>query len=194
MCYNKSMKKDEQIQKNISSNITYYRLKNKLTQVELAEKLNYSDKTISKWERAEGMPSIVVLNELASFFNITLNDLVNKRKVKPKSTPKQQKPLLYSLLVWLVVIIAFSLLMFLKVNYPLWHLFILGASITGLIFFLFNLVWDQKLISLISFGIFIFPLSVLCHLTFKTFPFVFYITGTAIYLFFSYLILYIKKR
>lgn len=188
------MKKENELLKNISSNITYYRLKNKLTQVELAEKLNYSDKTISKWERALGKPSLEVLNELASLFNVSLNDLVNKRKTKPKKLPKQQKPLLYSLVVWLVVIISFSLLKLLKVNYPLWHLFILGTTLTGLIFFIFNLVFNKLIITLVSFGVFIYTLSLLFHLLFKVYPYTYYIAGTAIYIFFSYLIYYLKKK
>ena len=49
----------------ISKNIIKYRKKIGLTQLELAEKLNYSDKTLSKWERGESMPDIVTLKQLA---------------------------------------------------------------------------------------------------------------------------------
>ena len=63
------MKKEHIITKNISTNIVYYRNLYNLTQYELAQKLNYSDKSISKWERGEGVPSIFVLNELAEFIN-----------------------------------------------------------------------------------------------------------------------------
>ena len=48
----------------ISKNIIKYRKKMGLTQLELAEKLNYSDKTLSKWERGESMPDIVTLKHL----------------------------------------------------------------------------------------------------------------------------------
>ena len=44
--------------KNDAKNITELRILNNMTQMELAEKLNYSDKTISKWERAESSPDI----------------------------------------------------------------------------------------------------------------------------------------
>ena len=47
----------------ISKNIIKYRKKMGLTQLELAEKLNYSDKTLSKWERGESMPDIVTLKQ-----------------------------------------------------------------------------------------------------------------------------------
>lgn len=52
----------------ISSNITKLRKGKKLTQLELASALNYSDKAISKWERAESIPDIIVLKQLSDFF------------------------------------------------------------------------------------------------------------------------------
>lgn len=188
------MKKEEELKNNISSNITYYRLKAKLTQAELAEKLNYSDKSISKWERKEGIPSVLVLNELASFFNITLNDLVNKRKVKPKRMKKQQRPLLYSLIIWLIAIITFSILLAFKVNYKAWHLLILATSLSGLVFFIFNLVWNKKVFIYLSFSIFIYMLALFFHLTFKGRAYIYYILATSIYIFFTYLIYYINKK
>ena len=51
----------EDIKSIVAKNITELRLLNNMTQMELAEKLNYSDKTISKWERAESTPDISVL-------------------------------------------------------------------------------------------------------------------------------------
>ena len=44
-----------------------------LTQAELAEKINYSDKSISKWERGEGVPDIIILKQLADFYGITVS-------------------------------------------------------------------------------------------------------------------------
>ena len=51
----------------IAENLVYYRKASGLTQLEIAEKFNYSDKSISKWERAEGMPDIFVLKSFADF-------------------------------------------------------------------------------------------------------------------------------
>ena len=58
----------------ISKNIVEYRKRAKLTQSELAEKLNFSDKSISKWERGEAIPDVVVLINMSEIFRITLND------------------------------------------------------------------------------------------------------------------------
>ena len=59
------MEKYENITALIAENLIYYRKKAKLTQSEVAAKLCYSDKSVSKWERAEGVPDIHVLVELA---------------------------------------------------------------------------------------------------------------------------------
>ena len=61
----------------ISKNIIKYRKKMGLTQLELAEKLNYSDKTLSKWERGESMPDIVTLKQLADIFMISVDVLIS---------------------------------------------------------------------------------------------------------------------
>ena len=57
---------EEALRRRIAENITYYRKQNGDTQAELAEKLNYSDKSVSKWERAEGTPDVYILSQIAS--------------------------------------------------------------------------------------------------------------------------------
>ena len=52
---------DEKVKKTIAENIVRYRRECNLTQAELAEKIHYSDKSVSKWERADGVPDIFVL-------------------------------------------------------------------------------------------------------------------------------------
>ena len=57
----------------IANNITNLRKEKKLTQLEFASELHYSDKTISKWERAESIPDVVVLKQVADFFGVTVD-------------------------------------------------------------------------------------------------------------------------
>ena len=61
----------------ISHNLIELRKQNKLTQMELAEKLNFSNKSISKWESGEAIPSVEVLQKLANLFGVTLDYFVN---------------------------------------------------------------------------------------------------------------------
>lgn len=67
------------LRKTVADNLIYYRHRQGLTQAALAQTLNYSDKSISKWGRAEGMPDVTVLMTLAELYGITINDLVKER-------------------------------------------------------------------------------------------------------------------
>ena len=57
------------------------REKCKLTQAELATKLNVSDKTISKWETAKGYPDISLLEPIAKIFGISITELISGNAV-----------------------------------------------------------------------------------------------------------------
>lgn len=68
----------------IAKNLIYYRKAANLTQAELAQKINYSDKSVSKWESGNGVPDIYILLKLADLYGITVNDLVcEKSSVLP---------------------------------------------------------------------------------------------------------------
>ena len=75
---------DEQVKARIGSNIAFYRKQAGLTQAQLAERLNYSDKAVSKWERGESVPDVVTLVQLAEQFGVTVNDLL----VDPNALPE----------------------------------------------------------------------------------------------------------
>ena len=103
----------------VAKNLIKFRKANGLTQLELAEKLNYSDKAVSKWERGESLPDVYMLQIIADMFGITLNDLVseNTEVVKPKG--KFNKNIVMALsvgLVWLVAVVLFVLFIILQVD------------------------------------------------------------------------------
>ena len=60
----------------IGKNLSSLRKARKLTQLELAEKLNYSDKAVSKWEQGATTPDIETLKQLCDFYGVTLDYLV----------------------------------------------------------------------------------------------------------------------
>ncbi|MBO7253097.1 MAG: helix-turn-helix transcriptional regulator [Oscillospiraceae bacterium] len=120
---------DEKLKLQIGKNIAAYRKQAGLTQMGLAEKLNYSDKAVSKWERGESVPDILTLMQLASQFGITVNDLLcdpealpgNPGTLEKAMTQVSEKALkrkanknvilaLSSTLVWFVALLAFVLL------------------------------------------------------------------------------------
>lgn len=69
----------EDIKKTIANNLAGYRKKAGLTQQQLAEKLNYSDKAVSKWERAEAIPDVVVLKAIADIYGIKVDDFFSEQ-------------------------------------------------------------------------------------------------------------------
>ena len=69
----------------VGENLTELRKNKKLTQFELAEKMNYSDKSISKWENGDNLPDLETLNELCNFYGVTLDYLTHPADENKKS-------------------------------------------------------------------------------------------------------------
>jgi len=97
----------EQVKETIAKNLVAYRKKANLTQQEIAQRLNYSDKAVSKWERAEGVPDVLVLKTLADIYGVTVNDFLTEHEIHEVKTYNRNAKrwliaLLSSGLVWLV--------------------------------------------------------------------------------------------
>ena len=121
---------DDKLKSRIGKNIAAYRKHSGLTQAGLAEKLNYSDKAVSKWERGESVPDVLTLIQLAEQFGVTVNDLVADPDALPEGdrgnlekamTQVSEKALkrkankniilgLSSLLVWFVALFFYVIL------------------------------------------------------------------------------------
>lgn len=187
--------KDEIIEY-LANNIAYYRKKMALTQLELAQKLNYSDKSISKWERGDGVPDIFVIKELAIFFGISVDQMISKRRVR-FSFLKHRFILayFYASIVWLIAGIAFGVLSLLDVNYPAWQLFIYAIPLSSAVMLWFFFYWRQIKYIVIYFTIFIWTLGLSITLQIKdTNNYWVYIIVLPIYLFILFLFYVIYKR
>ena len=100
----------------VAHNIAELRKASNMTQLELAEKLNYSDKAVSKWEHGDSIPDVTVLLEIADLFGVTLDFLVRevhtieeikKRFVKPRKYSRRVITLLSILCVWFLAVVSF---------------------------------------------------------------------------------------
>ena len=99
MRYNSGMaaRDDEKVKRTIASNIAHYRKECNLTQDELAELIFYSGKSVSKWERGDGVPDICVLVALADIFGVTVNDmLAEKHRKKHHEHTYHYEPIAYN--------------------------------------------------------------------------------------------------
>lgn len=157
----------------IAARLVYFRKLNKLTQLELAAKINYSDKSVSKWERGEGLPDIYVLCTLAELYGVTVNDLVSDTEPlppKPQSSLKDRIliPLMSVGLVWLVACIVFVTL---KVVLPdmerTWLCFIYALPAACIVATVFMKLWWNLLSRLISVSLLIWSFALSIFLTMR---------------------------
>ena len=141
----------EDLKSIIAKNIIHLRQNAKLTQIELAEQLNYSDKAISKWERAESMPDITVLKRIADMFEVPLDYLVQEDPVAPKP---QEEPVvdkrhkhriitnLSVLLVWFVATLVYVLLDVIVADMGKhWMTFLFAIPASMIVWLVFNSIW-----------------------------------------------------
>ena len=121
---------DEQDIKNIiAENITALRTRAGMTQLELAGKLNYSDKSVSKWERGESVPDIYILKNIADIFGVSVDYLlIHHKKVKYKKALSYNNIMLVTVLgILLLSLAAFIALWLCGIIY--WQLFIYALPV-----------------------------------------------------------------
>jgi len=169
LVYNNCIMKDEILfRQTIAENIALYRKANNLTQFQMADRLNYSDKAISKWERGESLPDIYILSEIADLFGISITDLLEKHKtVVPRSNYLNTKvvTLLSVSLVWLVAVVFCSIFTItLEKNSPaIWLPFIYAIPVSCIVLIVFCRIWYSRLGTFISVSLLYYtiPLAVL---------------------------------
>ena len=132
----------------IAKNLVYYRKESGLTQLQIAEKLNYSDKSISKWERAESLPDIKTLKALADFYEITINDLLSDKKRVPKLEYKKRHLIITLMSVGLAFLLATTIYFITSLifTYALtWLIYIYILPVASIILVVFSSLWAKRL-------------------------------------------------
>lgn len=138
---------EEQLRNNIAKNISELRKVTDITQADLAAKLNYSDKSVSKWERGDGVPDVIVLQKIADLFGVTLNDLVNDKKPKlPRKKPHLTNRIIIPLLSVGLVFLVASILFFILNMLDVWPgklalLFAYAVPISLIVMLIFSEIW-----------------------------------------------------
>ena len=166
---------DEKLKAILGSNIAIYRKRQGLTQAGLGEKLNYSDKAVSKWERGESIPDVLTLVQVAELFGVSVNDLLTDPNSLPAQTGvvvgkmekavekalkrKADKPSilgLSSLLVWFVALLMFVIFSSLGIEKS-WLAFIYAIPTNAIV--LLSLLsawhdfrWNKSLVSVLVWG------------------------------------------
>lgn len=167
---------DEKLRLKLGGNIAAYRKKIGLTQAGLAEKLNYSDKAVSKWERGESLPDVLTLVQLAELFDVTVNDLVIdpdelppdggtvqkvmklvSEKALKRKADKKIVQMLCSVLVWFVALFFFVVISSLDIANS-WISFIYAIPADAIVILSLKSAWkdfrwNKLLISQIMWGV-----------------------------------------
>ena len=189
---------DEQtLRKTVAENLVYYRRRQGMTQAALAETLNYSDKSVSKWERGEGLPDITVLCRLAEYYGITVNDLVSQRSEEEEAPVHAEEqsaeaaegvsmrsrilvPVLSIGLVWLAAMLGFFLLSVIKPDFAYSGLLFAYAVPTNCVVALvFSCIWWIYWLRFVCVSFLIWSVALCLYLTFTlpSFGLIFAVAG-----------------
>ena len=162
----------------IAKNITELRTAAGMTQIELAQKLNYTDKAVSKWERGESVPDVAVLLRVAELFDVKLDYLVHehtqKRTVSELAVEKFRNRGLITgisiVLVWLVATVLYVSTDIASVP-PIyrWLVFVWAVPASSVVWLIFNSIWFAKKINYIIISVLIWSALAATYLTLLVF-------------------------
>lgn len=132
-----------------------------MTQAGLAEKIGYSDKSISKWERADGIPDVICLKTIADLFGVTVDYMLTEDhsdvpadEPVPETIPEPEQPqqlyttnhvavTLVSIAgVWLLAFIVYIILKLCSVSFGL--SFVIACPVTAVLLIVFNGLWGNR--------------------------------------------------
>ena len=177
----------EELKKIIARNIIDLRRSNDMTQLELAERLNYTDKAVSKWERGESLPDISVLKAIADLFGVKIDYLVTSehveavsevlmsedaadeaaRHARHKRSNRRVITAISILLVWLVATFAFVLAQLIApdaVNH--WLAFIYGVPVSLVVWLIFQSAWFGGRHNFLLISLLVWSLLASIHISF----------------------------
>ena len=135
-----------------AANLSALRKKKGWTQLELATRLNYSDKAVSKWERGESLPDVANLKQIADLFEVSVDYLlvadhapvtvpVSKRKKRNRAMITAMS----AVTVWLIASIVYFSLGFLESGAPWsWTVFLAAVPVCCIVTLVFSALWWSK--------------------------------------------------
>lgn len=142
----------------IAHNISTLRSANGMTQLELAEKLNYSDKLISKWERGDSAPNAYTLKQLSEIFGVTIDYLFRDHSEEegaagvaaPLPGPDAERmhrnnhriiTAISILSIWMLTLFVFIVLWI--VLRPIWMVFVYAIPVSVITHLVLNSIWNK---------------------------------------------------
>ncbi len=168
----------EQLKETIAQNITRLRTAASMTQMDLGEQLNYSDKAVSKWERAQSIPDVYVLKQIADRFGVTVDYLLTEHdEAEDVPTPPLNEMAVFRRRITRQTITAISLLgvfalatfifslMYLFDN-PQWLVFVYACPVAVIVWLVLNSIWGRRAYNLLFVTILLWTIIAAIYLTF----------------------------
>ena len=168
-----------------ASNLQSLRQANGLTQTELAEKLNYSDKAVSKWERGESIPDASVLKQISGLFGISLDSLLTdhtdetepywEKNLDPERLQlKKHRRISFVAIaaLWVAVVLAMIIVWGIEEAFTktVWMIPVYGVAATCLLVVIFHSLWGSYKPVLLWISISLFVLSLLIAVYLQLLP------------------------
>ena len=166
----------------IAKNISELRTDSKMTQLQLADVLNYSDKAVSKWERGESIPDISVLKNIADLFGVTVDYLissghedepddvievvVDEVAIKKKKRSRAMITGMSVLLVWLVASVIFVPIDIATTDAVAhWLAYAYAVPASMLVWLIFNSIWFNRRRNYLIISLMVWTLLAAIHLS-----------------------------
>ena len=160
----------EDLKQIIAGNMIELRKQTNLTQAELADKMGYTDKAISKWERAESIPDVITLKRVADIFGVTLNYLVEEEHPKGKTDVSKRvknNRLVIALLaagaIWFIATVLFVYLQFYGFQ-DAWLVFVSAIPSSMVVLLVFNSIWGKRGLNYVIISVLVWSALVFAYL------------------------------
>lgn len=161
----------------IAKNLISLRTSAQLTQAEVARRLSYSDKAVSKWERAESIPDVAVLKAIADMYGVTVDYLLSEHgsdetvptpeaETLPRRMTRNQAliTLISVLGVWFLAVAAFAGGFYF--GHAVWQIFLWAVPVSSLVALVLSCVWSGRTMCFTFISILLWSLSASLFFTF----------------------------
>ncbi len=158
----------EDLKITVAKNLRELRTASGMTQSDLAERINYSDKAVSKWERGESLPDVQVLKYLADMYQVSVDYLISDSHSPAMQSEDalriiKKNRLIITLLavsvVWLIATIAFVLLeLIADAKAQVWLSYIVAVPISCVVLLVFNSIWGRHKLNFIIISVLVWSL------------------------------------
>lgn len=149
----------ENLNKVVSNNLIKFRTLAGLTQTQLAKKIHYSNKSVSKWEMGDNLPDLAVLVKLSEIYNIEIGEFLNENTenqqlIVPRGYLRKRHiliSLLSAFMVWFIGAIVFFILHMIDSTAPIAvFAFIYSLPVSAVVLLFFSGLWGNNLTNLLS--------------------------------------------